>query len=232
MKKLISRLLHIYADREEYAAESFSQEGEDMVLRKLLGDKPKGFYVDIGAHHPKRFSNTFYFYKKGWRGLNVDADSDLIKNFVLARPRDINVSCAVGKEHKKLTFYVFNDQAISTFDKRLADERAKIKGYNIVDQRKIPVLPLKTILGEYIPDQQEIDFMNVDVEGKDLEVLQTNDWSKYRPRFLLVECRKVNFLTDLKKDPIARLLSSHNYVPVAKSYNTIFFADKDNYENK
>ena len=74
-----------------YAKRSYSQEGEDMLLDRFLEDRSVGFYVDVGAHHPKRFSNTYRLYCRGWRGLNIDANPGSMTLFQKLRPRDINV---------------------------------------------------------------------------------------------------------------------------------------------
>src|SRR5690349_18351333 len=76
---------------------SYSQEGEDMVLRRVFEHKAHGFYVDVGAHHPMRFSNTYFFYRRGWRGINIDARPGSKREFDRARPRDINVECGVAQ---------------------------------------------------------------------------------------------------------------------------------------
>lgn len=214
--------------RGDYGTTFYSQEGEDMVLRRFVGNKP-GFYVDIGAHHPQRFSNTFYFYQRGWRGINVDADPDLIAEFSVLRADDINVACAVGSKADSLIFYVFNERAVNTFDKNVAASRTKIKGWKIVEKRKISVVPLAALLDKHLPKGKIINFMSIDVEGIDLEVLQTNDWRKYRPRFLLVECFAVNS-SDAREDKIVHYLNQQGYISVAKTYFTGIFADKEVYE--
>ena len=106
---------------------SYAQEGEDLLLARHFKDRIHipGFYVDIGAHHPKKLSNTYYFYKKGWRGINVDAKPGSMKAFDSARPGDINIETAVGCDPTPHTFYMFEDPALNTFDQTLADERAK-----------------------------------------------------------------------------------------------------------
>jgi FkbM family methyltransferase len=211
----------------DYGILSYSQEGEDVVLRRFVGDK-KGFYVDIGAHHPQRFSNTFFYHQLGWRGLNIDADPDLIAEFNKYRHRDINVASGVGDKSDKLIFYVFNERAVNTFVKEVAEERAKMKGWEIIEEREIPVVPLSELLKKYLPKKQKIDFMSVDVEGKDLEVLKTNDWEKYRPRFLLIEC----FAPGSSDEVYARITSyvgKQRYRPVAKTLFTAIYADEDVY---
>src|SRR5271166_7015278 len=75
---------------------AYSQDGEDMILRRLLAGQKSGFYVDVGAHHPYRFSNTCYFYRQGWRGINVDTNPDAIEAFRRDRPSDINVCVGVS----------------------------------------------------------------------------------------------------------------------------------------
>src|SRR5690348_16491596 len=102
---------------------SYSQDGEDVVLRRLLEGRKNGFYVDVGAHHPRRFSNTFYFYRRGWRGINIDANPDAIKLFRRERASDINLCVGIGELTGNLSFHFFNEPALNTFDAALAAER-------------------------------------------------------------------------------------------------------------
>lgn len=214
--------------RADYGIVSYSQEGEDVVLRRFMGEKP-GFYVDIGAHHPQRFSNTYYYYLLGWRGINVDADPDLIEEFNALRPRDKNIACGVGGKNDSLTFYVFNERAINTFDKEIADARLKLdKDWKIIEEKKIPVVTTTELLDKHLPKRQKIDFMSIDVEGKDMEALQSNDWSRYRPRFLLVECYAPDGSDSVYKKTIA-FMHKHRYKPIAKTLFTGIFADEDTY---
>jgi hypothetical protein len=74
---------------------SYAQEGEDMVLRRIFEDQPLGFYVDVGAHHPVRFSTTYFFYRRGCRGINIDATPGSMDAFRRLRPRDINLEVAI-----------------------------------------------------------------------------------------------------------------------------------------
>jgi FkbM family methyltransferase len=209
---------------------SYSQEGEDRVLSSLLfklhgGMHVKtGFYVDVGAHHPYRFSNTCLFYRQGWRGINIDAMPGSMLAFAKQRPRDINLESGVGRKAETLKFFVFNEPALNTFDESLARARCndvwRIEA--IVD---VPVLPLAEILNKHVPEGQRIDFFSVDVEGFDLEVLQSNDWQKYRPRVVLVETFGLS-LADLASDPLTEFLHSLRYIEYSKSVNTTFFVDE------
>lgn len=216
-------------DTGSYGLVSYSQEGEDLVLKRFMKEKSNGFYVDVGAHHPERFSNTLYYYKRGWHGINIDADPVLMEEFSNTRPKDTNLAYAVGLSNKPLTFYVFNERAINTFDSRLAKERAAIKGYRIIEKKPVKIKTLASILDEYLPKKQTIDFMSVDVEGHDIEVLKSNEWNKYRPSFLLVECLKTKNLASVEKSATTRFLKQKRYEPIAKMLNTVIFANMDNY---
>lgn len=198
-----------------------------MVLFRLLSGQAHGFYVDIGAHHPERFSNTKFYYDRGWRGINVEADPTLFAAFQSERPRDINLSLGVGSKPGKLTFYQFNEQALNTFLPKVAKEKAKIPGYKIVSRKAVQIQPLSVILKKHLPKDQPITFFSIDVEGLDLEVLKSNDWKLYRPEFILVESWKPRDLDALDGDPIVKFLSSQDYEPVAKTFYTIFFKARE-----
>ncbi|MEA5463494.1 FkbM family methyltransferase [Leptothoe sp. PORK10 BA2] len=99
---------------------SFSQEGEDRVLHRIFEGKKKGFYIDVGAYHPQRFSNTYLFYLSGWKGINIDASPENIKRFTNLRPRDINLSIAISDTCQELTFYTYKESALNTFSYELA----------------------------------------------------------------------------------------------------------------
>jgi hypothetical protein len=87
----------------------YSQEGEDIVLQRFLQEKEKGFYIDIGAHHPTRFSNTYLLYLKGWRGVNIDAMPGSMELFNELRPEDINIEVPVSDESKEMLFYIYKE---------------------------------------------------------------------------------------------------------------------------
>lgn len=225
LKSKIQQLLGGFKGTRHYA-HSYSQEGEDMVLRRYLPEDRKGFYVDIGAHHPERFSNTAFYYSQGWNGINIDADPQLMAEFTQKRSRDVNLAMGVGEQQAKMIFYVFNEKALNTFDEKLANKRAKTPPYEIIAKKTIQILPLSKILKKHMPKGRRIDLMAIDVEGRDLQVLKSNDWEQFRPRIVLVECLKVSNLMEVEKDPVARFLIKKGYEPVAKTYFSVVFKDK------
>ena len=98
------------------------QEGEDVLLARFFDYKKEGFYVDVGAHHPKRFSNTFFLYKLGWRGINIEPNHDVKKIFDEIRSGDINVEMAIANNESEKTFYMFQETALNTFSQSLAEQ--------------------------------------------------------------------------------------------------------------
>ncbi len=208
---------------DRYALKSYSQEGEDMILWRLFANRKTGFYVDVGAHHPARFSNTYFFYRRGWYGINIDAMPGSMKGFSTFRPRDINLELAVSETPGTLDYYIFNEPALNGFDAGLSHERdARADLYKIVETRKLRTNRLEAILDEHLPNGQHIDFMTIDVEGFDLEVLKSNDWTKYRPEVVLVEVLNSSF-PDLLTNETNRLLREEGYEIFAKAFNTVIY---------
>ena len=203
---------------------SYAQEGEDMILDRFLNSKTEGFYVDVGAHHPIRFSNTYYFYKRGWQGINIDAMPGSMKSFDEIRPNDINLEVGVGKGTTLATFFIFNEPALNTFSETEALAKDQLKDYFIVDRKSIRIQSIKDILDKYLPAEQIIDFLSIDAEGKDLEVLESNDWHTYRPSFVLVEdLQRTKIESMIRDSQLYHFMINIGYQMVAKSYNTLFF---------
>ena len=199
----------------------YSQNGEDLILNRFLNNKKEGFFVDVGAHHPIRFSNTFLFYKKGWSGINIDAMPGSMTKFNKIRPKDINIESGVGLKNDQLTFYQFNESALNTFSKKEALSKNK-NGYEIIKSNLVQVESLENLLDKYLPKNTKIDFLNIDVEGKDEEVLISNNWEKYNPSYILVEILRENYIGD-KNSSIKKFLKSRNYIPINKIFDTYIF---------
>jgi FkbM family methyltransferase len=210
-----------------FSIKSYSQEGEDMILKRIFDRKKEGFFVDVGAYHPKKYSNTFYFYKLGWSGINIDAMPGSMKIFNKARPRDINLEMPVSSKKQILTYYAFNEPALNSFNKELSYERNGKDGYRIIFEKEIETLTLSDILDKYLPTTiKEIDFMSIDVETLDFDVLKSNDWKKYNPLIVLIE--DLNFkIQDLSNSEIYNFLKQYNYDFFAKTVNTHFFKRND-----
>ena len=209
----------------EVSSFAYAQEGEDMVLSRIFSDKNKGFYVDVGAHHPMRFSNTYSFYKRRWHGINIEPNPDFFNFFTRYRPRDINLNCGIAKEKGNLEYYMFDEPALNTFDGEVLKSRILNTPYKHTKTIYIDVMPLADLLEQHMPDDVKIDFLSIDVEGLDLEVIKSNDWQKYRPSWVLVEQLKLEDIEDLDFE-IHHHMKSNGYVLFAKTFNTLFYKDK------
>lgn len=165
---------------------SFSQDGEDMILDNLLNYKKKGFYIDIGAYHPLRFSNTMRFYQRGWHGINIDVMPGSMKLFNRLRPRDINIEAGVASTDKEMTCYIFKEKALNTFDATVL-ERYKQAGILPIKEISIKPYTIMQVLNKYVGESQEIDFMDIDIEGFDEKVVSQMDFDKYRPTIIMLE---------------------------------------------
>jgi FkbM family methyltransferase len=203
-----------------HAALSFAQEGEDMILRRYFAGRGPGTYVDVGAHHPWRFSNTYWFYRQGWSGVNIDATPGSMDAFRRARPRDRNVEAAVADGARTLTFFCFDEPALNTFDTATA-ERTVAAGYRVVEERKLRTTTLAELLREHL-QVGKIDFLSVDVEGLDAEVLRSNDWDTFAPEVVLAETLG-QALEEVQASPVAQILGGQGYELFSKTAHTAIF---------
>lgn len=192
---------------------SFSLDGEDLVIEKLCGNKKTGFYVDVGACSPTRLSNTKHFYDLGWSGINIEPNPSLIPCFEKSRSRDINLNCGIGtKNNETAEFYRMFPPTLSTFSKEFLAMNLG-RGHQHVSTEKIPMYTLASVLEKYIPPNTEVDFLTIDAEGNDFDVLQSNDWARFRPRVVIVECITQYNPSPVQNDVFAhfQFMNSHGY---------------------
>jgi hypothetical protein len=144
-----------------------------------------------------------------------------MKLFQKLRKRDINIEVGIGVAPGWQTYFQFDEPALNTF----SEDEAKIKNnppYRLIGKIDQKVMRLDQILEQNLPELTEIDFFSVDVEGRDLAVLQSNDWTRYRPRFVLAETLRTD-IVGLTQCPVATFMRDVGYSPVSKAYNTAFF---------
>lgn len=187
-----------------YKRDIYSEFGEDFVAAVILGFKKNGYYVDVGAFQPKQLSVTYYFYKKlGWKGLVIEPNPAAKDLFEKQRPRDQFLNKGVSQKEGALAYYEFNDPTLNSFAPEVREQNNSI----FVRERTIPVEPLSALLASHVPKGTQIDLMNVDVEGLDLEVLKSNDWEAFTPRVLVVEDHTFNPEKPLESETVQFLKS-------------------------
>jgi len=167
---------------------SWSQGGEDLALLHAIAGKRDGLFIDIGAHHPYRFSVTHHLSRIGWRGVNVDANSELIEIFNKERNRDINICATVGTE-SSYAFTIFKEPALSTVNNEWKD-KFQADGWEVERIVTVPGMTLRQIYDQNFSNDC-IDLLSIDAEGSDFNVLKSMDFETLEkarfPRFLLLE---------------------------------------------
>jgi FkbM family methyltransferase len=210
-----------------YARRSYSQEGEDLILMRMFDGQPTGVYVDVGAHHPYRFSNTCLLHKRGWRGINIDARPGSMASFRRFRPSDINLEIGISEQTASLEFYSFVEPALNTFDRRLAESRQS-QGWSLESRLAVPCARLADVLSCELPrlGTVALDVLSIDVEGLDLQVLRSNDWQRFRPKAVAVEMLEQPD-ADRQSSAIQLFLDGMGYRLFCKLYNSAIFVPAD-----
>lgn len=161
---------------------SFSKSGEDVQLAKLIGRREPGWFVDVGCWHPVKASNSYYFSLRGWKGISIDPNPELMDLYKKYRPNDLFLNLGVGNSDHNLEYFFLQEEfsSMNTINKNFIlehDLESKIKSI-----LEIEIVPLSQILDRHLPKGIQPDFFDVDVEGYDLEVLKSNNWERYRPK--------------------------------------------------
>jgi hypothetical protein len=215
---------------DPFVRPSFSQLGEDIIVWHLLQhfvpNVAQGFYVDVGAFHPKRYSNTRFLHMQGWRGMNIDANYESIDLFNVERPQDINICSGVGDQPGVMTYYKFGHgwNAANTISKNFATDIGTASGITTPTEETISVELLNTLLEKNLPSDISIDFMDIDVEGMDRVVSESLNLKKYRPKIISIELHDAD-LYDLKNDKTIQFYVNNNYRLMSINMQSFIFID-------
>ena len=167
-----------------FKRKSYSQDGEDKILEEIFKNKNVGVYVDVGCYHPIELSNTALLYNKGWNGINIDISEYSIELFNFLKPDDVNLNLAVSNTNGYVdVFFQKELSKISTINKQKSNRIFQGK----VKTKKIICKTLTEIINETVYKGKKIDFLNIDAEGHDLEVLQSLNFNEYLPDVICVE---------------------------------------------
>ena len=184
--------------------------GVDLILNDIFKNKKKGFYIDIGCHHPIINNHTYLFHQKGWTGINIDLDFNSIDMFNFFRPKDLNKLCALSNVEKETEFYFYHNRAAkNTISKEF--------GHDAVTVKKIKTNTLNNLLSSEKLNNQVIDFISIDVEGNELNVLKGFDLKNYKPKVILLEFIQHDVKEFYQKD-INSIINSEIY-KYMKEYN-------------
>ena len=209
-----------------------SQFGEEKFILSFFNKAHKGKFVDIGCFHPTRHNNTYKMYKSGWRGINIDLNSLTIDLFNFARPKDININAAISDNEENKTLYFVDE--LNTQNTLEANHLFFLKNHHNLKNEEISKLKIRTkrldkILDSY--NYNDIDFMNIDVEGHELNILNSIDFLKYKIRFICIEMIDHNDQAKLINEKLNEILERNGYI-LEKKIDFNFIFKKINYDKK
>lgn len=235
LKKIVSA-----ASRTEpfvqYQKLSYSQTGEDIIVdfifEQLKITNPT--FLDLGAHHPFYLNNTFLFYRRGCFGVNVEPDSFLINAFNQFRPLDKNVNVGIGSEleTKEAAFYIMSAKTLNTFSKDEAERYQSYGTHKIEEVVKIPLIPCNKIIEEYFGSVSP-NFISIDVEGLDFEILRSFDFARFRPEIFCIET--LTYTEDKTEEKLTDMINyvcSKDYMVFADTYINTIFVDKSSWKKR
>ena len=195
-----------------YKRKNYSQFNEDLFLVDFFHNKKKGKFVDLGAFHPIRYNNTHLLYKKGWSGTNIDLNPVAIDMFNIARNRDINI-CALMSEKSNIEKNVYYEHGFSAVNSLvLTKELKKVL-------KKVKIMKTKTF-DDLV--SHDFDFLNIDLEGHDYEVLRTINLKKNKPGLICIEILE----NSKDKENIFKYMTNNNFEFINKCKVSYFFKNK------
>ncbi|UMG93048.1 FkbM family methyltransferase [Nocardioides sp. TF02-7] len=203
---------------------SYSQFGEDIVAWNALRNATPGFYVDVGAHHPIKLSNTARMHLEGWDGINVEPRADAIELFERHRPRATNLRLAIHNELDVVTLHKFRGGRIDTV---IADRaRMLANSKDAVGAEDVPAMSLDRLFEEHVPAGTRVNYLSVDIEGYDREAILAFDLDRHRPDVVCIELHDFDPLA-LGSNPVVRHFKDAGYHPFAINIMSFTFVRED-----
>ena len=179
-------------------------DNEDTAVLDYFKDKKNGFYVDVGCYHPIHRNNTYLLHKQNWNGVNIDTSEFSIDLFNHMRPKDLNYNCAISNRNEIIKlFYQKEFSQLST----TVSAQAKTVFQGNIKEKEIQAFTLDEILSEGKFKNNKIDFLDIDVEGADLKVLEGLSFDVYKPELVSVEIHT----KEIKKSEVYKFLTNKNY---------------------
>ena len=208
MLKSFLRYLNLYRRKYKYKKISYSFNAVDLIIDYIFKNKNNGFYLDVGSQHPISNNNTYLLFKRGWSGINIDLDKKNIDLFNTARPNDINLNLAISSDVAEKKLYFYHDKSpINTLDKVVSDfQTATVK-----EIKSIKTTTLNIAL-QNLKFNNKIDYMNLDVEGHEMDIFKAFDLSLYKPSIISVEFLDLDMkYLEFKNNDLQRMVNSDLY---------------------
>ena len=229
MKKIfliIYYFFNILFKKNKFRRISYSYGSVDLLLEHIFKNQSHGFYIDVGCQHPVMNNNTYLLYKKGWNGINIDLDKKNIDLFSFYRKRDLNINVAISsREDERDLFFYHDKSAINTLEKSVANyQKAQVKKI-----KKVKTKTLNSIIENSKFNNLTIDFVSIDVEGHELEVIKGFDLKKYKPKVVIIEFLDLSLKKlEIKNLNIKNFLKSEIYqYMIDKNYTLVNLIHSD-----
>ena len=183
---------------------SYAMDNEDTAVLNYFKDKKNGFYIDVGCYHPIHRNNTYLLHKKNWSGINIDTSQFSIDLFNHMRPKDLNYNCAISNKNEMIK--LFYQKELSQLSTTKRDQAETVFQGNI-KEKEIQAFTLDEILNRDKYKNTKIDFLDIDVEGADLKVLEGLSFDQFKPELVCVEIHA----KEIKQSDIYKFLINKNY---------------------
>ena len=206
---------------------AYSHWGVDLIITKLLNSKNKGIYIDVGCHHPFLNNHTYLLYKSGWEGINIDVDYNSIDMFNFFRKSDINIQTAVTDHKGQVNLFFYHNRAAkNTISKEF--------GSDAKEQKRINSDTLNNIIENSKFKNSKIDFVSIDVEGNEMNVLNGFNLKKYKPKLILLEFilpNKKEFyekdINEITNSDVYKFLIKNEYKLINWNHDDLLFMSLD-----
>jgi len=208
LKKVLRKLhiIHnIYIKHKFFIKKkSYAMDNEDTAVLDYFKDKKNGFYVDVGCYHPTHRNNTYLLHKKNWSGVNIDTSEFSIDLFNHMRPKDLNYNCAISNKNEIIKlFYQKELSQLSTTER----DQAETVFQGNIKEKEVQAFTLDEILDRDKFKDIKIDFLDIDVEGADLKVLEGLSFDRFKPELVCVEIHA----KEIKQSDVYKFLIKKNY---------------------
>ena len=219
IRNKIHILQNIYLKNKYFIKKkSYAMDGEDLAIDQYIEKKEKGFYVDIGAHHPIHRNNTQLLFNRGWEGINIDVNQFSIDLFNFLRPDDLNLLTAISDQEGEITFYYQKKfSQLNTTDKKIAHEHFN----GNFNERLVKCQSIHNILINSKYKEVKIDFLNIDVEGAEMKVLRTLNFKIYDPKLICIEILGYRDLDSMEREIRIKDNEIYRYL-IVKNYKKVW----------
>ena len=216
----------------KYSKTSYSISGVDLIIDRMFAKVQKGIYIDLGCNHPIKHNNTYLLHKKGWKGINIDADEKSIQEFNNLRKKDYNIQALISNKKNKIKYYFYHERSsLNTVDAKLVKKR-KVKPKKIIIRE---TKTLNDVIENSPYNNSKINLLSIDIENHEYEALKTFRFKKYN-----IDCIVIEILNTLNKEietqsqsldfilksKVFKLLKKNNYKLINWVNSDLVFVNK------